>query len=68
MTPKRAGTVKVSGGYPWAMIFFILFLALKLSGHIDWSWWWVTAPLWVPGALLFVAAGLLAFANWADPK
>lgn len=25
---------------------FMLFLALKLMGYIDWSWWLVTAPLW----------------------
>jgi len=25
---------------------FIVFLAMKLLGKIDWSWWWVTAPLW----------------------
>ena len=25
---------------------FIVFLILKLTNVIDWSWWWVTAPLW----------------------
>jgi hypothetical protein len=25
---------------------FFVFLVLKLIGKIDWSWWWVTAPLW----------------------
>lgn len=24
----------------------ILFVGLKLTGFIDWSWWWVTAPFW----------------------
>ena len=24
---------------------FIVFLVFKLVGLIDWSWWWVTAPL-----------------------
>ena len=24
----------------------VLFVALKLTGFIDWSWWWVTAPFW----------------------
>lgn len=24
----------------------VLFVGLKLTGHIDWSWWWVTAPFW----------------------
>jgi MFS family permease len=25
----------------------IAFIVLKLTGHIDWSWWWVTAPFWI---------------------
>lgn len=26
----------------------LLFIALKLTGHIAWSWWWVLAPLYAP--------------------
>ncbi len=26
---------------------FLVFLALKLTHFITWSWLWVTAPLWV---------------------
>ncbi|MBN1628605.1 MAG: hypothetical protein JW990_02470 [Thermoleophilia bacterium] len=37
---------------------FIVFLVLKLTGVIDWSWWWVTSPLWL-GALATVAGLLL---------
>lgn len=37
----------------------LLFVALKLTGYIAWSWWWVLAPLWVPPAL-FVVAGVIA--------
>lgn len=29
-------------------LLFITFLVLKLTQVIDWSWWWVTAPLWIP--------------------
>lgn len=32
-------------------LLFLVFLVLKLTAVIDWSWWWVTAPLW-GGALL----------------
>lgn len=32
----------------------ILFIGLKLTGHIDWSWLWVLAPLWVPIPILFI--------------
>jgi hypothetical protein len=28
-------------------VLFMIFLTLKLCGVIDWSWWWVTSPLWI---------------------
>ena len=36
---------------------FVLFLALKLTHQIAWSWLWVTAPLW-GGLVLFGAFAL----------
>lgn len=35
-------------------LLFLVFLVLKLTGVIAWSWWWVTAPLWGPVALVAV--------------
>ena len=43
----------IVGGNGFFGLLFITFLVLKLSNVINWSWWWVTAPLWVP--LGFVA-------------
>ena len=40
-----------SSGLSLAGVLFIVFLILKLTGNIDWSWWWVTSPLWIPIAL-----------------
>lgn len=40
-------------------IVFVVFLVLKLTHYIDWSWWWVTAPMWLPTAVIFGVAGLL---------
>jgi len=31
------------------------FTVLKLTGHITWPWIWVTAPFWIPVAILVVA-------------
>lgn len=36
----------------------VAFIVLKLTGVIDWSWWWVTAPFWSPIALLI---GIIIF-------
>jgi hypothetical protein len=35
-------------------ILFVVFVTLKLTGNIDWSWWWVTSPLWLPVVILFI--------------
>lgn len=37
----------------------ILFIALKLTNDIDWSWWWVLSPLWIP-AVLAALIGVIA--------
>lgn len=52
-------SVRVSSGISLSGLTFIVFLVLKLCGVIDWSWWWVTAPLWGPFALLI--AGLFIY-------
>ena len=41
-------------------VVFIVFLVLKLIGVIDWSWLWVTAPLWGPVGILAVVGIPLA--------
>ena len=41
-------------GIGFSGILFVVFLILKLTGYIDWSWWWVTAPLWIPFAIAIV--------------
>jgi hypothetical protein len=33
-------------------VLFLIFLTLKLTGTIAWSWWWVFAPLY-PAILLY---------------
>lgn len=40
------------------------FIILKLFGEVDWSWWWVFAPLWMPAAayVVVVLISLAAFA------
>ena len=42
-----------SDGLGLPMILFLIFLVLKLTGFITWSWWWVTSPVWI-GSILTV--------------
>lgn len=51
-----------TGGLSFSSILFLVFLVLKLTNVIDWSWRWVTAPLWIPIIIFFVVvSGLYAF-------
>jgi hypothetical protein len=40
--------MKKSSSISLPTILFIVFLILKLTDKIDWSWVWVTSPLWIP--------------------
>jgi hypothetical protein len=48
-----------SGGIGFFGAMFLLFLGLKLTNVIDWSWWWVTSPLWLPTALILGVFGII---------
>lgn len=46
-----------TGGVGYLGWLSLIFIVLKLTGYINWSWWYVLAPVWVPFAIVF---GLLA--------
>lgn len=39
---------------PLAASLLIIFVILRLCGVISWSWWWVTSPLWIWGAIIVI--------------
>jgi Flp pilus assembly protein TadB len=54
----------MAGGIGLGSSLFIVFLVLKLTGVVAWSWVWVLAPLWVPPvAVVTTIAVLLMVAN-----
>ena len=56
MTEK--GTVHTNSGISFAGLLTILFIGLKLTGYVAWSWWWVLCPLWI--SFLFAFFVLMA--------
>lgn len=38
----------------WPMVIFTVLMTLKLCKVIDWSWWWVTSPIWLTVGLALV--------------
>jgi hypothetical protein len=60
-----------SSGIGVAGLLGVVFVTLKLTGYIDWSWWYVTMPFWL-GIAIFLAivavvfgmAGFVALLNY----
>jgi len=54
-----------TGGIGFAGLLTILFIGLKLTGYITWSWWWVLSPIWVTFLvvilILIVTFGILMY-------
>ena len=48
-----------SSGVGFGGLLTILFIGLKLGGIINWSWWWVLSPIWLPIAVLLFIVALL---------
>ena len=46
-------------GISYTLIFLAFFFA-KIFNLIDWSWWWVFSPLWVPAVVVLLIVILLA--------
>jgi hypothetical protein len=47
-----------AGGVSFASLLLLLFIVLKLTHVINWSWWWVLAPFWIPlGLVLLLFVG-----------
>lgn len=54
-----------SSGIGFTGLLAVLFIGLKLTGVIAWSWWWVLSPLWIPLAIVAVillVMGVIALA------
>jgi len=52
-----------SSGIGFTGLLTVLFIGLKLTHYIDWSWWWVLSPLWIStGIVLSVLAVIFLYA------
>lgn len=59
---NKGNKTSIKVGSPAMGVLTVVFVILKLTGVITWSWWLVLAPLWVPVALfLLVVLGVVIF-------
>jgi hypothetical protein len=59
MSNSKTPTVQ----FPILGILGLIFITLKLTGHITWSWLWVLSPFWIPisiGLLIFLIVFIVA--------
>lgn len=49
MSENRTVTVNFA---PLIPLLVVIFVIAKLTGHFDYSWWWVFSPMWIPAAAI----------------
>lgn len=54
-----------SGGIGFVGLLTIVFITLKLTGVITWSWVWVLSPIWITALLI---ALFVAVVVWGERK
>lgn len=52
------GKTSSSNGIGFIGLLTILFIGLKLTNYIDWSWWWVLSPLWISATVGIAMFGI----------
>ena len=54
-------------GLGFADALTLLFIGLKLTGHISWSWIWVLSPSWITISFLaLIAIVIVLLQRWID--
>lgn len=48
MSSQRYPQIKYNTYINYAYLLGLIFIVLKLTNVINWSWWWVLAPFWIP--------------------
>ena len=48
-----------SAGIGFTGLLAIVFITLKLTNYINWSWWWVLSPLWIPFVVVIIILGVV---------
>lgn len=56
-------TASKSGGVGFLELLQVALIVLKLFNLVQFSWWWVMAPTWIPCILIIVVAVVLALCD-----
>ena len=56
------------GGIGFTGLLTVLFIGLKLTGYINWSWWWVLSPIWIGVAIVALLLLVAVAIGWGETK
>ena len=65
---KRRESTSVTTGLGFADVLTIAFIVLKLTGVINWSWWWVLSPVWIGVIIVAVVLSVLFIVTVASER
>jgi len=64
---RMSDTSSSSSGSGFTGLLAVLFIGLKLTHYIDWSWWWVLSPLWIVAASVLTVLAIFLCAALVSP-
>ena len=62
---KSSSSSSSSSGIGFTGLLTVTFIVLKLTGIINWSWWWVLSPVWISAIIVLV---IVVFFVWLYGK
>jgi uncharacterized membrane protein YhiD involved in acid resistance len=68
MSEESPASLNMGSPLYYFSLLFLIFLILKLTDKINWSWWWVTSPLWVSLGLALIATTIYCIYYYIESK
>jgi hypothetical protein len=63
----KSEKINISCSWPIYIIVFLAFFIAKIFDKIDWSWWWVFSPLWIPMIFIIIITILIIISKiWIE--
>lgn len=54
MLNKKERVIEKQSGVGFTGLLTLIFITLKLTGYITWSWVWVLSPIWITFLIVFI--------------
>lgn len=65
---EKEAAASAGGGIGFLGALTLIFIVLKLTHFIDWSWWWILSPLWLPMSIVIgifvIGIFVIGMAGW----